>query len=409
MTSSPPIIPFLSGKDVCQRVASLHASAPLARILLSDMKRLKPYIPSIPLWIDAGIDGLHDLANSTPNNKNKNKDPRQDWFDTVSQFDHYQDIADGQFQAKPIKKKVAAFVSAVLDAANIHNPEAISVPQLPHVDGSGRNKINKALAKVAAEWQIDHPDVALILPVILTHSKQSQKKTARNAHVKLAVDCVKASDADACWIVDASFSDEEQSADLRGRRMKGLVNFHEEFNAKLADKRIETIAGPYWGLNLLLWSRGLIDSLGIGVGSGYRYYISGGYPTSGTPRIALPPLYRRAKTGVELRRWVDSAIKQLGTGHPFYAELVKIKPLATTTRATAQKQLATFYRDWIDSLAAAPPTGRAMTLFQSLSIAFSYGKKLNDDFPEDVTSELTGEGTTRAPESIVEPLMLNCL
>lgn len=400
MSHSPGFIPFITGKEVCSLITELYADASMARIGLYQLEKLKDCLPSNRLWIDPGADGLDDLSKGTPT-KDKNDDPRQAWYDMITSFPGHQQIADPVFQKTPTKPVVEKFVDAALSACLSHKPAAISIPQLPHVEDSGRNKVNRALAEAAAKWQLKHPKVFLILPVILNHGGQSDNKTARNAHVKLAAQCLSASKAQGCWVVDASFNDEDQSADKRRERMHGLVSFHQEFNAATGKIQCVRIGGPYWALNLLLWSRGLIDQFGIGVGTGYRYYLSGGFPSAGTAKIAIEPLFRRAKVGTKLRDWFVATLKSIEPSHPFHKQLAQLKPLATTVSSTARRQTAIFYRSWINGLAAAPQAGRAMTLFQSLSIAFSYGKQL--------TEELSDEGPTRRPESIAEPLMLNCL
>jgi hypothetical protein len=400
MSYSPGFIPFITGKEVCGLIADLYSDAPLARIGLYQFPKLKDCLPSNRLWIDPGADGLDDLSKGTPN-KSNNDDPRQAWYDMITSFPRHQEIADPSFQLAPNKAIVGEFVDAALSTCLHHKPAAISIPQLPHVEDSGRNKLNRDLAEAAAKWQLKHSKVSLILPVILNHASHSDNKTARNPHVKLAAQCLSASKAQGCWIVDASFNDEDQSADKRRDRMHGLISFHQELNAATEKLKYTRIGGPYWALNLLLWSRGLIDQFGIGVGTGYRYYLSGGFPTSGTAKMAIEPLFRRAKIGPELRDWFTATLNAIEPTHPFYAPLVKLRPIATAISANARKQTATFYRSWIDGLAAAPEAGRAMALFQSLSIAFSYGKQL--------TEGLSAEGPTRRPESIAEPLMLNCL
>lgn len=399
-------IPFITGQQTCELAAELYGDAPMIRVPLEKVKPLADHLPPIKFWIDPGVDGLDDLSKSTPKKKDpKDKkakaDPRQAWFDSISCFEGFEDIADPSFQKSPKKVVVQDFVFSALDACTAHKPAVISIPQLPHVNGSDRNKINKAMAAAAASWQIKHPKFMLILPVILNHAKHTESKTNRNTHVKLATQCLDAAKAQGCWIVDASLNDEEQSAPLRRKRLAGVVKFHEEFNAATTSSTLTRIAGPYWALNLLLWSRGLIDRVGIGVGTGYRYHLSGGFPSSGSPRIAIPPLYRRARTGVELRKWTVETLKAIEPTHPFHQPLTKLKPLTAPAQEVARKQTAQFYRDWIDSLAATPTAGRAMALFQSLSIAFSYGKQIQED--------LVAEKAARQPESIAEALMLNCL
>lgn len=398
--STPPFIPFITGKDVCGLITEFYGDARLARVGLFQIARLRDCLPETPLWIDSGADGLDDLQKGTPNAA-KPDDPRKAWHDVISTFRGHKSIADPVFQRSPEKSEVERFVNDALNACLEFKPSVLSVPQLPHVEDGGRNKINKSLADATAKWQVKHPKITLILPIILNHASQTDGKTARNAHVKLGVQCLLASKAQGCWIVDASFNDEDQSAEKRRNRMHCLIAFHQEFNEAAKALRFSRIAGPYWALNLVLWSRGLIDSFGIGVGTGYKYYLSGGFPSAGNAKIAIEPLFRRATVGTELRTWFSKTLTSLEATHPFHKSLSQIQPLAVATRPTAKRQIAQFYRSWIDSLNATSEAGRSMALFQSLSIAFSYGKQLQ--------AELSAEGVTRRPESIAEALMLSCL
>jgi len=61
------------------------------------------------------------------------------------------------------------------------DPNWISVPQLPMLDDSSRNKINRALAKSTRVWKEARSESAeLIVPVLFTNQKQILKKTERN-------------------------------------------------------------------------------------------------------------------------------------------------------------------------------------------------------------------------------------
>jgi hypothetical protein len=402
-------VPFITGRESCRLITQHYGDVRLARVGAYQLDYLKDRLPSARLWIDAGVDGLARLnetraaEDSDEESEDQGYSPWEAWKNFVTSFKHCEKVADPAFQSKPDKLITSQFVKSALDACLVHRPAVVSIPQLPRADGSEVNKINKIMAEAASKWQVDHPKVTLILPVILNHGDHSLGKVARNAHVKQATQCLQASKAYGVWIVDASFDDESQKPDTRGNRIRGLISFHKEFNAAMQGMNCKKIAGPYWGLNILLWSRGLVDRIGISIGSGYQYRISGGFVSNkGAARIAIDPLFRRAKVGVKLNAWFQACLADLEPSHPFHSAFLKLKPLATrATKPIAREQVAIFYRKWLDQLAATPSPGRGMALFQSLSIAFSYGKLLE--------SELDEEGATRRPESIAEPLMLNCL
>jgi hypothetical protein len=201
--------------------------------------------------------------------------------------------------------------------------------------------------------------------------------------------------------VDQSLEDERGSSTLRKKRFDGLIALHEELNTRISCKI--RIAGPYWGLNLVLWSRGLVDYPAIGIGSGYRYLLAGGPVKPATPRIALPSLRRRVGVGPQLQAWLGAAAARLTPSHPAHRELGDVNRRYTTLTedAPARQQVATFYKHWFNIIAAAPKGGRSMALFQDLSVAYALGRSLAPLGAD--------EGTARRPEAIAEPLMLSCL
>ena len=68
-----------------------------------------------------------------------------------------------------------------------------------------------------------------------------------------------------------------------------LVSFHEELQQASKDPKI-LVAGPYWGMNLVLWARSLVHYPAIGLGTGARYFLSGG--------ILTQPQYAKVAIGL---------------------------------------------------------------------------------------------------------------
>jgi hypothetical protein len=174
---------------------------------------------------------------------------------------------------------------------------------------------------------------------------------------------------------------------------------HQELNDEISSKI--KIAGPYWGMNLLLWARGLVDYPAIGVGNAYQYFLAGGHMNAPSTCLAISPLRRRVVVA-SLGTWLNEATKILGQNHPAYVELAQMRNQIgwISLADRAREQVAKFYKAWFALLSTTPRDGRPLALFQDLSGAFALGRSL---------PEFVDEGTARRPESVVEPLMLNCI
>src|SRR6185369_3983755 len=196
------------------------------------------------------------------------------------------------FVETPDQKIVKTFVKELLDRCVKKKPAWITIPQLPIVKDSARNKINRVLARATGEWKsTNNYSGRLILPLIFTNQNQINGKTQRNPKVTQAARCYHEAHADGFWVVDESLTDESGSKTLRNTRLPALIDLHNELNQEIPS-RIR-IAGPYWGMNLVLWARGIIDHPAIGVGSSYQYHLAGGTATTPATRIAIAPLRRR--------------------------------------------------------------------------------------------------------------------
>jgi len=387
-------IPFINGETDCRLVTRYYKDSPVARVCLDRVVKLGSSLPDgMKLWIDAAIDGLDQ-----PFERSKNKD----WRNYISQFSNYEEIGAPEFQGKPDASKVKDFVCEVLDRCITHKPAAISVPQLPLSTDASRNRINRSLAEATGRWREAHDHkLRLVLPVVLTSQNQTSLKAVRKEKIKAIVTCLEKSRADRLWVVDSSLSDQKGMGTFRNKRFPDLVRFHEELTDALPDGRL-VIAGPYWGMNLLLWARGLCDYPAIGVGSSYQYHISGGVISTPVIRIALPPLRRWAQVA-GLKKWLADAMSKIGKSDPAFEPFQKIHDAFATysSRDAARAQIAAFYKQWCDEIEIPSPDGRPLALYQVLSSAYALGKTL-PDLP-------AAEQTARRPERIAEALMLNCL
>ncbi|HET9183802.1 MAG TPA: hypothetical protein VFP59_16850 [Candidatus Angelobacter sp.] len=385
-------IPFINSQGDCEIATSLYSDAVAFRISLESAEKHCPLLPSGPKrWIDAAIDGLHhDLGNLSAS-----------YAKHVTHLTGYQEIVDPAFQAAPKTQVVATFVKSALDLCLQHAADWVSVPQLPIVGDASRNKINKSLAGAARAWKQQTGFTGkLILPVIFTNQKQINKKTERTKKLSSVSTCYKAALADGVWVVDSSLNDQDAS-DTFNKRFSELIKLHKELNEKLLDDAI-TVAGPYWGMNLVMWARGLVRYPAIGLGTGYRYSIPGIIPSQGKTRVALGPLRRWASAKPELKEWLSETVKSLAADPINAAEFSSLEKDFShlLVKKHANVQIAKFYRNWFQKFAALPPSGRALALYHDLSSSYVLAKGLE---------ELPEEGTARRPERIQQQLMMNCL
>ncbi len=391
-------IPFITNEDSGNLVKKVYSDADIVRVPLDRADKVSNLLPALSkMWLDPCVDGMDDLEarRSQPDRKNS-------WFEFMSGFASFEKIGTPTYHAKPNKSEVYTFVKAVMDKCAAYKPAWITVPQFPLVGGSDRNRINRVMAEVTGKWKSGSGFPGrLILPLVFTHQNQLNRKTARNGKVQQALRCYHEAQADGLWVVDMSLTDDNGSSTLRDKRFPGVIDLHQELNIHISSKI--RIAGPYWGLNLVLWARGLVDHPAIGIGSGYQYFLAGRpYGRQPSTKLALPSLRRRVGIGTQFRSWLDQATTKLGPSHPAHGEFGGIRKNYTALAESdrAREQLAVFYRQWFSVIAAAPKAGRSMALFQDLSAAYALGKSLPD---------LVDEGTARRPEAVAEPLMLSCL
>jgi hypothetical protein len=388
-------IPNVTGDEVARLVVRCFGDSNFAKVPLDRASRLTSNLPKAQkLWIDGSFDGFHDI-----DSRRSTIDERNPWFENISRFKDFESFC--KCIDRPVQATVNSLVNELLSQCASHKPAWITVPQLPLVDGTDRNKINRALAKATGTWKSSHGfSGRLILPLIFMHQKQLTKKMERNPKVQQAEKCYHEAQADGFWVVDQSLTDDNGSSTLHQKRFPGIVALHEELNNKITSKI--RIGGPYWGLNIVLWAKGLIEYPLIGIGSGYKLFVAGGIANQSKSRIAIPSLRRRVQVTNDLGIWLDKAIARLASSHPAKNEFSDIRKNLTIYNdpTRAKEQVAGFYKKWFDSIAAVPASGRSMALFQDLSAAYALGKSL---------PPIDDEGTARRPESVVEPIMLSCL
>jgi hypothetical protein len=218
-------IPFITGDDGSTLVKKIYHDSDFVRLPLDRASKFLPLLPhSSKVWVDPCVDGLDDLETrrSQPGNKNA-------WFDFMRKFANFERMGTPAFHDKPVASDVYDFVKAVMEACAVHKPTWITVPQLPVVEDSVRNKINRALATATGRWKSSSGySGRLILPLVFTHQSQVNGKTARNPKVQQAQRCYHEAQADGFWAVDKSLTDDNGSSTLRNKRFPGIIALHEE-------------------------------------------------------------------------------------------------------------------------------------------------------------------------------------
>lgn len=401
-------IPFAYGAEDCNILKKLYADSSFVRISLQTHGRTLNNLPPGPrIWVDAGVDGLHKWKPRRTTKSGEETQRYEAYDEYIKQFPGHNRIGDPDFQSNPHRDRVAVkeFVESILDACSAlpRKPAWISVPQLPMVNDSRRNKINRLLAQNAAEWKRTRRYAGkLILPVIFTDRKQVALRALRKG--QLAEECYKEAGAQGIWVVDSKMDDQEGSGTLE-KRFQDIIRFHQELaesNSTVSDAT--RVAGPYWGLNLVLWARGLIHYPAIGLGSAYRYYIPGFTPTTASRRLAIPSLRRWVLARPELKEWLRNSLTRMVKRGPSFSEFESLsKSLDQILRMPPQSsrlQVAKFYKRWFDGLAAVPPSGRALAFYQDLSKAFVIGRSL---------PSLPRAEKNKRPDRVAQQLMLNCL
>jgi len=388
-------IPFVNSQEDCQLLRQHYLDSSVVRVSLENIGTIGRQLPrQLPLWVDGAVDGYeHHLR--------KEKEAIPGYLKSIP---GYEVLGHAGAVEKPDGKRVKEFVNALLDKCCRHKPKPLwlTIPQLPVVDSTGRNKMNSALAAATREWKSQSQfDGKLILPLIFSNKNQVYLKTKWRPRVDSARKWYAKAGADGVWVVDSSLSDQKGAGNY-GNRFASLVELHEYLRSSLPGETT-IVAGPYWGMNLILWARGLCDHPAICLGTGYQYHISGGFKRRGKIKVALPPLRRLAVASPQLKGWFDDALCLVDHGDDAYGEFSSLRIYydSLLTPSASKGQIAKFYREWIDEIDQIPHAGRSLALYQDLSSAYVLGRQL---------PTLPPSGSfARRPEKVAQQLMLNCL
>lgn len=409
MSDNPTIldcVAFANSATDVGLVREFYNPCRAVRVNLASRPSLLDEAAGLPLWLDAGIDGF---SQNTPSELAKYylkvaKDPKErkvEWREFYQKYPKAHQFGSPDFQRKPDRNIVVACLGEILDECMKLNPIWLSVPQLPFANDSSRNKLNLEMAKATAEWKADrNVDVELVLPAIFSHQNQTRGKTQWGEKAKQIMRCTKQAAASVVWVADTTIADASGKPSNQ-KKLEEQIKFYTYLRGILPGQKL--VGGPFWGLNLVLWARALVDYPAIGVGGGYSYSVSGGIVKTGNTRLILEPLFRQCVASSELLQWLTESVAKLGAemeGSLEFQELIG-GWAAYQTKKESKRFCAERYRRTIMRLQETPPASRALTLYQWLSGCFVTGSQLGD-LP---SSEKSG----RMPQQIAQQLMLLCL
>ncbi len=394
----PSYVPFVNGASDIELFKRLYGDAPLVRISLPvAVNSIQALGTRTRLWIDSAVDGfIHE-----PGHRAKT------WNETMSRIGGAENLDSVLHEdAKCDKRAIEEFAAAVLTKSASFDPYALSVPQLPFDHRAKRKRLNALLAEGSGIWHSrSRSRCPLVLPLVLGGKDDYRLKPRRNSLLKHVQKSLAKSGASLVWVVDTSVDDQrvtQHTVDNLGP----LFEFHRELRQRLETHQ-KIIVGPYWGIGLVLWAREFADYVATGLGSAYRYYVSGGRLSKGNTRVALAPLRRTAVANSELVKWLDKAMPKLAQTDPTrkqFSELRDGVKALMANRATAKEQVARFHKHWMQLLEEKSSAWRALTLYQDLSAGYVLGKSLGKEM--NLPSE---KGYAQHPYAVAETLMLLCL
>lgn len=382
---------FLNAQNELKILDKVFKSPGAVRVFLHSSSNYISHLNSKKhnVWIDAGLDGFPVRAENS-------------FSSYYEDFEGYDEFNDPSFLISPKKKVVEKFINSILDKCLLATPSYLSVPQIYHEVGTSHNKINKMICKVFAEWKIKNSFTGkAILPVVFTHKDAIIVGANRTSKIKTIEKLYNEANADGVWIVDSSLQDQSGTGNFEKVRFPAMIDFHKRIQEGIQPEF--HLAGPYWGMNMILWARNIITTPGITLGAGYCYYRPGSFITpSKFKRIAVPPLKRWCISNNDLKSWLKDAKEKTvkSEDKEIFSDLHSNMDQYNRFEKN-KEQISQFYYDWYKSIEKVPKAGRSLTLFQQFTDAYVVGMALPD---------LKGEnGRAKKPGLVANQFMLNCL
>lgn len=344
-------------------------------------------------WIDLSLDFVTNLFSSRSSSQNAKE---RTFFIEKCKGEIFGD------KSAVVKKQnsslVGESIGLMIQAAQKHKPNLLGVPQYPYDNSKGTCKANEAIVTAISTQSLNH---RLVLPVIILHRDWTQYKPKRREIIQGIESACATLKPEFIWIVDGSLNDDEGAGTLAKERLPSLIKFHQELKSITGSSKV--IAGPYWGMNLVLWARGLSDYIAITPGGSSQYYAECGIMKhSASVKVAIPPLRRVVRKSPELKAWMAKAVSLQVPSVEAVEHFSKLdRDLGKLDGELAKRQIADFYSNWLKKICSLPLQGRAFGLYQDLSSAYALGSLL----PKFESEKGPGANASH----VAEALMLNVL
>ncbi len=387
-------IATVSSKRDCELVRHSYGRNTIVRTELFKSAALKDSVKGLVHWVDPCFEVfLQQKLNEEANTFYGGLDP--EFF-----------LSKGKFDPKADKILVSEIAKRALEKGATLGPAWIGIPLLPIKREVIRKKLNRCLAESAAQWKLEKGfGGRLILPFVLENEDLIESKDGQDYLLRLIDEFSSTVSFDALWIV-APFLDDDSGRPRDQKLARRLVEFHGRvFATKARGSAWDIIAGPYWGLNIVLWAKGITDYPLVGAGRRFQYAFTGGVP-HGTAKVrtAIPVLRRLAVVGPDLKSWLSQASSKPGLEHNVRDQFRKLEAVISSyvrSPEKAREQIIEFYSAWMESIERQPMQTRALALYQDLSNAYVCGKLIAIPLPKSESA--------RRPEIVAQQLMLNVL
>ena len=294
----PDHILFLNSKSDFNITKKIYDTESVARIRMHErsdfLNQVRVHFSKI--WLDPSYDCL-------PEGQENEK-----WFSMFKKHLHFEEILESGFSSQ---ENSDDHLFSIMNGCLDMKPDFISIPQLPYLKEVKNNKVNKQLAISFQKWKKSKSYRGKsILPVVFINQNALNSGAERTKSFKNIKKFYEFAEADGIWLADSSLQDQLGTRKFETVRFPALINIHQRIQDEINPSF--HIAGPYWGLNILLWARGIISNPAFAIGAGYQHFrIRGGHINPPTQRLAIEPLRRWVRASTDIKNWLARSGKKL--------------------------------------------------------------------------------------------------
>ena len=186
-------IPFVTGDDAAASLARLYSDSAVVRVSLDRADRHCPRLQSMRLWLDPGIDGWTTLPTRRP-----------EWKDFITGFPNLAKVG-----APRIPLETSCTRGRWLRRGGHGQVRRVQVRRMDHGAAApagrwgGPQQDQPRARGGGRQWRSEKGFPGhLILPLVFTNQRQTNKKTERNPKVAQALQCYRLAHADGLWVVE---------------------------------------------------------------------------------------------------------------------------------------------------------------------------------------------------------------